>query len=132
MNEQNNHTLDTSAHDQLFEEYVQALRRAVDEARAAHNAAVNEKMRQGLSAKAAKAEAEKELGLLCTYPLIIAVFRHYFLACEKLNRDEHVDGFQYPHIFALERLMGKHDDLSDILTELPYYPVGIDERDEWV
>jgi hypothetical protein len=108
-------------HDLLFAEYVDALRSAVDAARKAFDSS---NVRPPLV----------HLGPipLAVDPRVIAVVRRYFFACDALNRDQAAGSPELPHVFIVERLAGKEDELWKVLTELPYLPIGTDERDQWV
>jgi hypothetical protein len=119
-------------HRQLFAKYVEALRTAIDEARAERAGAINAVMRAGLPRAEAEAKIANENGPLCVHPRIIAVFREYFLGCDRLNRERPPEEFVDPGVFTTERLMGKHDDLADVLSEFPYMPIGTDENDRYV
>jgi hypothetical protein len=69
---------------------------------------------------------------LCTDARIIGVFRKYFLACARLNDQNQERVFISPFVFTTEMLMGSHDDLFDVLIDLPYSPIGLDENDRYV
>ena len=68
---------------------------------------------------------------LSTDPRVISVYRKYFLACDRLNREPARRSFIAPVVFTTEMLMGVHDDLFHIMVELPYSPVGLDANDRY-
>lgn len=120
---------DGTAHDRLFVLYVEALRAAVGEAQRAHEAA---RVATGASAEEATRTVQADLGKVGVHPGIISVVRKFFFACDRLNLDESVDSFEYPHTFTFEKLMGKQDALLDVLDDMPYPPVGTNDSGGWV
>jgi hypothetical protein len=118
-------------HDRLFDEFVKDLSQVVDQAKTEWRSAVEQRTREGVSVEVAEAEVRKRLRYLGAHPRVIAVFRQYFLACDQLNKSQNIS-FQYPTIFTGERLMGKHQELWEILADLPYLPMGTDKQDRWV
>lgn len=106
------HARPRTRHDELFDLYVPTLDRVVREA-----ANSTPQLNAG--------------GPLATHPRIIAVFREFFLACDRINREDAGDSYEYPQEFTIGRLKGKRDDLADVLAEFPYLPIGVDEHDNW-
>lgn len=119
-------------HQVLFLEYVAALRNAIEEAQSERAEAARVAMRAGLGAQDAEASVRRSQGPICTHPRVIAEFRAYFLACDRLNRERPAKETVLPEVFTIEKLMGKHEDLADILAEFPYLPIGADENDHYV
>ncbi len=108
-------------HDELFASYVAALGAALAAAR------------KDFDASNIRPPLERSVAIpIATDPRVIAVIRMYFFACHKLNRDKAAGPAELPHIFIVERLAGKHDDLWEALAELPYLPIGTDNEDCWV
>jgi hypothetical protein len=122
----------TTSHTDLFNQYVEALRSAIDEARAERQSVVAAGERGGLSRLLAEQKMFTDYGPLCTDARIIGVFRKYFLACARLNDQNQERVFISPFVFTTEMLMGSHDDLFDVLIDLPYSPIGLDENDRYV
>lgn len=118
-------------HDELFQAYVNALRTAFDEAREEYGATLENDARVAKSEKAESVLNAKQ-SLLCTHPYVIEVFRHYFLACDALNRTAAKNEFVYPGIFSTEYLSGENNDLFDLMADLSYLPIGLDEKDRYV
>lgn len=71
------------------------------------------------------------------HPYVIAVLRKFFLACEALN-DEFADSGDedeevYPHAFVSEWLLDEEtDDLADFVSDLTYWPIGLDSDGDFV
>jgi hypothetical protein len=120
------------SHAKLFEAYVQELRQAIDEAQMDQRRAIQIAIRAGLSRQDAENKVANDHGKLCTDPRIITVFRRYFLACDRLNREGRPNENIPPNVFATEMLMGKHDDLFNVIIDLPYSPVGLDASERYV
>ena len=110
-----------SRHDELFAAYVVDLRAALA---AAAERFDNSTVRPPLE-RAGQVP-------LAVDPRVIAVIRRYFFACDRLNRDEEGGSQELPHVFVVERLSGKHDDVWKAVAELPYLPIGTDELDNWI
>jgi hypothetical protein len=112
----------STSHTELFESYVQELRETF--------AAVGRDY--GIESLNARKVTRDEARRVSTDPRVISVYRKYFLACDRLNREG--DGREQisPIVFTTEMLMGSHDDLFDVIVELPYSPVGLDENDRYV
>jgi hypothetical protein len=111
-----------SRHDELFAEYVLALREAVGAARMEFDTST---VRPPLAAGGGGSIP------IVVDPRVIAVIRRYFFACDRLNREKSSPS-ELPHVFVVERLSGSHDDLWNLMVDLPYLPIGTDEQDRWL
>jgi len=73
------------------------------------------------------------------HPRVIHVLRKYWFKVEDLNREvEQGKGKKgeepvYPqHLLADDLLDGKNDDLAEWLNTLTYWPLGLDENEDYV
>jgi hypothetical protein len=96
-----------------------------------------------------------------SHPRVLAAIRKYWLACDALNQSrnlefldntaqpepvytlqfEHeitpsadeivVDNFVDPHIFVSEWLIDEYDDLASFIGRLSYWPIGLDDQDNY-
>lgn len=127
-------------HDQLFDQYVQELRKA--------KWAAEKWWKELIASETIKIGGQKEalesikhrwpLGP-ASHPYVIAILRKYWLACEKLNReisessnetDSDSDDEEpvSPIIFLCEFLMdGKHEKLAAFIAPLNYWPIGMED-----
>jgi hypothetical protein len=67
----------------------------------------------------------------CCGGRVIAVVRKYWLACDELNRKYGNKGIA-PHEFMTELLEARTTELAGFLRRLPYWPIGKNEKGEWV
>jgi hypothetical protein len=100
-------------HQQLFDEYVEELSRALTAARRDHRGRLP----------------------LASDPRVLGVLIEYFFRCQRLNErleDEGERDEVEPLVFVHEMLGGTHQELWRLLAELPYMPPGLNKDDEWV
>lgn len=67
------------------------------------------------------------------HPRVILVIRHYWLACMQLNRSLPETERIAPEVLLLlwlERF--GESDLAAFLAGLPYWPMGMDEQENWI
>ncbi|KFZ42177.1 hypothetical protein CS060_03235 [Anoxybacillus flavithermus] len=109
----------------LFNEYVRELTEAVKEE--------DERLKRIREINRNKFDTEEELenfikerfDPICHSGRVIAVFRKYWLECNKLN--EANIGYVNPEDFTVDWLSGRHESLYKIVTDMAYYPIGIDK-----
>lgn len=64
---------------------------------------------------------------------VIWVVRKFWLRCVALNREMPEDQRVPPEVFLLHWLDdGQHTDHVQVLTGMPYWPIGLDEHGNWV
>jgi hypothetical protein len=121
-------------YDELFDEYVKALRTAKGQA--------DEWWERTLEIEAVKvgtSEAEGRLRLRwplgpAAHPRIVAVYREFYLRCESITEKLLETGgpstrIVDPGSFVTELLLGpKNGDLAVTVSHLPYAPLGQDEE----
>lgn len=108
-------------YDELFVSYVAELHEALTAAK------------KNFDASNVRAPLQQAASIpLATDPRVIAVLRKYFFACDALTRDRTAGPAELPHVFIVEKLAGKYDELWEALAELPYLPIGTNREDRWV
>jgi hypothetical protein len=117
-------------HRQLFDEYLQALEWAVNEARTLREEDFQRYV-EDFGDRARAEEAMEPLGPLCTDPYIIGAVRDYWLKCDDLNR-KRSDTAVPPEVFVLGWLRGVRGDLAAVIEQYPYWPLGQDAAGRWI
>ena len=118
-------------HEELFKEYLKEIRGAQ---------ALAEAWWKDLVKKAGAGEARRRWPLgPAAHPRVIDLLRKYWFKVEDINRDLEAgtgkkgEEVTYPqHLLADELLDGKNDDLAEWLNTLTYWPLGLDENDDYV
>ena len=117
-------------HEKLLQEYADSLRVAKDAA---------EEWWEALLASETRKTGDREQALHnvqqrwpygpAAHPLVLAVIRKYYFACEALNNRLAAtknSSEEYPHVFVTDMLMEDGtDDLGDFIGALPGLPIGI-------
>jgi hypothetical protein len=117
-------------HDALFRRYLEELTAARKTALQRAEGRLKTWTRR-LGSEARAREKLAKSAPPCTDARVIGVLRKYWLECEALNR-------QAPHTtvdpreFLLSRLQATRADLASFLEPLPYWPMGKDERGNWI
>jgi hypothetical protein len=68
-------------------------------------------------------------------PFFVALIRHYWLACDSLNRNVQPSSGVTPETFLLGWLMHlspRHDEALNVLACMPYWPLGLDQEGNWL
>ncbi|WP_163537576.1 hypothetical protein [Gracilibacillus sp. YIM 98692] len=73
---------------------------------------------------------------ICCSGRVIAVFRKYWLKCNELNLNNgknSVNEYVNPKEFTVDWLSKNGDpyELFGVISEMPYYPIGIDENGDY-
>jgi hypothetical protein len=63
---------------------------------------------------------------------VIAVVRRFWLECDALNRKAEGGQRVAPEEFVLGRLIRSEPSLAEFLSDLPFWPLGMDEHDHWI
>lgn len=121
-------------HQSLFSRYRKELKAVVDEALQwwdDRTAAFRDE--EGLSAKQARLANWREFPAgPAADPYTVAVIRKYWLACDALNRRAPAAAVA-PEAFLLQWIVDEQDwATAEILSAMPYWPVGLDARGRWV
>jgi hypothetical protein len=120
------------SHDELFAKYVEELRAAKVRVEGWWNALIGFQAVDMEDPTEALREVKNRWPVgPAAHPLVIGVFRKYYLACDALNRDIAAAGSGEddvdPLIFLTEWLLdGQNDELAEFLAVLPYWPIGMD------
>jgi hypothetical protein len=119
-------------YDDLFDQYVQALReaKAIAERWWVHAMAAQEA--EPDTTRWATLSRRWPLGF-ASHPRVIAVYRHFYMECERLTerRQETDSGADVvePGSFVTEWLLDDATaDLAVMISKLPYAPLGLDEE----
>ena len=124
----------SSEHRRLFNDYFEALTRAVGVAVPWWNALVHQTMAGGPKEyDAIRANYELRPAAAASHPELVGVIRHFWLACDQMNRDVAVDQKVPPEVLLLRWLKTPdYDELISVLTAMPYWPVGFDEDGNFI
>jgi hypothetical protein len=121
----------------LFESYRRELRALYERLNGQNDAAVRRFMdEEGLDEASARERLEGMNGPLVHDGRVIHVIRKYWLEIDRLKK-ERMDlpddpGFLEPLTFLVEDLAEAGDgELVAFLTRIAYWPIGLDENNEW-
>jgi hypothetical protein len=120
-----------TSHEELFSEYVNDLEWAVNEATVERNKDLARLEKRFGGDRARAMEAFSSHGPLCADPYVMGAVRQYWLACDELNRRAPANALE-PEIFIREWLRPVRPDLSAVIEEYPYWPIGQDWEGRWV
>jgi hypothetical protein len=68
-----------------------------------------------------------------SYPGLVSLIRDYWLLCHRLNEETPKDQKVLPWTFLLGWLLdGNYQQCVSVLACMPYWPIGMDERGNWV
>jgi hypothetical protein len=122
-------------HRRLFSSYVRELVSATGRAVQIWN----DEIAWNAKASGDRAEAVKEQWMTypagpAVQPFFVALIRRYWLACDALNRSVPPASAVTPETFLLGWLQVSpgYDEALNILTCMPYWPVGLDREGNWV
>jgi hypothetical protein len=121
----------SSQHIALFHRYIERLEWAVNEAL---EFAESERRQLDEAADGDEARTDEEMetqGPLASNPYVLGAIREHWLDCARLNV-EHPDDTVEPVHLIYDWLRRDRPELASILAELPYWPVGWDDRGWWV
>jgi hypothetical protein len=121
----------------LFEQYRKELRWAYNLAKERHDRLICRYMdQQGIDEETACARVRASHGPMAHEGHVIGVIRKYWLEVARLKKEIKAtnpdSGWLEPLAFLCEQLEEEgEEDLYEMLTELAYWPIGLDENDEW-
>jgi hypothetical protein len=122
----------------LFQTYRRELRALYEKQVGEREAVVRRIMdRDGVDEKTAREIEYEENGPLVQDGRAVHLIRRYWLEIARLKdarmAGEGNQGFLEPLTFLVEYLTGHEEDgdLVDYLTEISYWPIGIDEKGRW-
>lgn len=123
--------LNMKNHDELFHEYVNDLQKAI-EYETNRTDKIKENNRKRFKTKEEFDDfVKKSIDPISCSGRVIAVFRKYWLECDKTNiSNDSLGNGEYvnPKDFTVDWLSGEYENLYNIIEDMPYYPIGIDEE----
>jgi hypothetical protein len=126
---------DDDPYEPFFEQYRRELRELYEVLRRQNEEAVARLMdSEGLEEEEARAHMEREYGPLVHDGHVINLIRKYWLELARLGKERRARGedFLEPLTFLVDDLIDAgEDDLAAFLTEIAYWPIGLDENNEW-
>jgi hypothetical protein len=129
------HSRGSTAHQALFRQYVTALKTAKDDSEEWWESLIDtEEKRTRDRAQAVENVMERRPTGLMSLGASDAVVREYWLKCDALNRKtKNPEERVAPEEFLLLWLVnGRLDELAEFLADMPYWPIGMDEKGNWV
>ena len=123
---------DAIAHEELLRQYVRCLDWALAKAEefAALERASLERQLGGDVARAEEVMQESQ-PLPALNPYVLGAIREYWLACVRLNEQDSKHAVE-PSEFVSTWLRRVRPDLAEAISQLPYWPIGQDEKGRWV
>jgi hypothetical protein len=114
------------------------MRQAMRGAHAWWNAMVTMRMKEGLDQLAAELVVRRRYPMgPCVDRGVIGVLRAYWLACEETNRRSTAAGSGECHMWPEDFVLGAwvkspFSDVAEFLSQLPYWPMGMDAEGQWI
>lgn len=127
-----------TAHEKLFEEYLEELSRAKGIARAWWDGLIDRETKRRGDENEAITSIRRRWPLgAASHPVVIAVLRKYYLACNALNenlaRSGRNDEEVYPNHFVADWLINDDTlELAEFVSILSYWPIGLTDNIEVV
>ena len=127
-------TTPSPQHLELYRRFVEDLRRAKQGAEKRWDAMVaTEFGRAGDLTLAERTVAKRNSVGRVADPGVIAILRRYWLACQAINLQlPQAERVGPEHVLLGLLLDSPNEDLARFLSELPYWPVGLDREGRWV
>ncbi len=126
---------DANPYPPLFRQYKAELRALYDELTKARDAVVELIAQdEGIDLEAARERHDVEEGPLVHEPRVIHLIRKYWLEVARLKDERYPKGLDFlePLTFLVEDLEDDdEEELVDFLTEIAYWPIGLDENNKW-
>jgi hypothetical protein len=125
----------SSRHAKLFENFVDALIAAKEEADGWWQAVIDTEAKRSHADVMALANVEaRHPAGPAAYGSIVHVIRTYWLKCAALNKRASIDTEAVaPEEFIMLWLArSSHQDLARFLSTLPFWPMGLDAEGNWV
>jgi hypothetical protein len=116
-----------------FEAYLDDMGLALAVASAAWEAKIDDLVASGLSEEDAIAQLiEESLAGPASHPIVAWAVRKHWLACDALNRTSESGRWVPPETLAIKWVHDAgHTEVLQLLSALPYWPVGLDEAGDW-
>jgi hypothetical protein len=119
----------------LFDQYRKELRALYEELSRQKEDAVQRLIdMEGLDQEEAREHLQQEHGPLVHHGRATHLIRKYWLEVARLGNERRRRGEDYlePLTFLVEDLIdAREDDLVEFLTQIAYWPIGLDENNEW-
>ena len=124
----------SSAHRALFVEYLEYMHDAMALAETWWAGLIQAARESGLGeAEAVKKAYTRRFAGPVTRPEIVWTIRTFWLRCVEINHAVPDHERVPPEVFLLHWLAdGEHDEWVQVLTAMPYWPMGLDEDGNWV
>lgn len=124
----------SEAHRVLFEQYLQFMEDAVTIAEEWWQGMIEALEQGGIDRDSAiEAAYNNRFAGPATCPEVVWTLRKFWLECVTLNSEVPELQRVPPEVFLLYWLLdGQHDDWIQLITGMPYWPIGLDELGNWV
>lgn len=119
---------------ELYDEYVEYLHDAMGIAEGWWAGLIQDARDAGLSEREALATAyDRRYAGPVTRPEVVWTVRTFWLKCVDLNRTMPEEARVPPEVLLLQWLLDDgHDEWVQVLTGMPYWPIGLDVNGNWV
>jgi hypothetical protein len=119
----------------LYEDYKRELRELYEKLIAERSVVIKRLVDEdGMSAENAMQKFNMEEGPLVHDGRAICLIRKYWLEIARLEKERTLKGLEtmLPLTFLVEDLMDdEEDDLVEFLTEIAYWPIGLNQNNDW-
>ena len=118
---------------ELYDDYNKDMQSTLENASAQWEAKLDTLIQTGLSEPdAIAALIKKRVAGPADHPMVTWVVRKYWLACDALNRESTSGGWVPPETFVVKWPYDQgRDNFIELLSALPYWPIGLDENGNW-
>ena len=120
----------SQSYQELFQAYMKDLRWAIEDARERREAQIAT-LAASFDGDEARAREAVEEEPLCEEPQVIGVIRQYWLACDRLDQSRKPGAIE-PLDFIYHFFQHSAPELYAILSSIQYWPIGQNEKEEWV
>jgi len=126
--------IEAPRHRELFQRYIVELVPVITDARRTWNAVIEQfQQRTGDREKARRAALMRLPAGAAFDGCVVAVIRKYWLACDALNSQVPPDERVSPQDFLLRWLIDQgYSSAVEVVAGMPYWPIGLDEKANWV
>jgi len=124
----------SAAHQALFLEYTEFMADAIRLADIWWEGVIEARIRAGANRQAAIDSAyELRFAGPASSPELVWTLRTFWLRCVALNGELPEPQRVPPEVFLLYWLLdGQHDEWVQVISGMPYWPIGLDSNGNWV
>ena len=124
----------SEAHRALFNEYLEFMQDAVTIAEDWWEGMIRAKVEAGSDRRTAiNAAYNGRFSGPASRPEVVWTLRTFWLRCVAVNREVPELQRVPPEVFLLHWLLdGQHDEWVQVITGMPYWPIGLDQQGDWV